>query len=145
MFFFNVDEDVLAHKGSQRRFFFVQKLQNAPMSCSSSCCCISQGPSRCRRGFRRGGPAIALSKNVLTRSLFNCFESPNAQQRKSVQNLCARRTGDVPDMSAKSTPKPAIFVNRSGGGDGTRSDHHSHRAKFPWTSCFIILADAAQQ
>ena len=47
----------------------------------------------------------------------------NAQQRKLVQNLCTRRAGDVPDMSAKSTPKPAIFVNRSGGGDGTWSDH----------------------
>ena len=43
---------------------------------------------------------------MLTRSLFNCFQNPNAQLRELVQNLCNRRTGDVPDMSAKSTPKP---------------------------------------
>ena len=74
-------------------------------------------------GFAEVVQQLLCQKNVFTRSQFNCFENPNTQQRKLVQNLCTRRAGDVPDMSAKSTPKPAIFVNRSGGGDGTWSDH----------------------
>ena len=142
-----MDEDVLAHiKGAKEGFFFVHEPQNAPITCSSSCCCISHCPPQCRRGFCRGGPAIALSRNVFTTFAVQLFLKIQTRSKGNWFKTCAPGAQeDVPDMSSKITPKPAIFVNRSGGGDGTWSDHRSHRAKFPWRSCSIILADAAQQ